>query len=335
MGKIKKVEKSIEIYRTKDKQIQIEVKFEGETAWLSLNQLSELFGRDKSVISRHLSNIYKEGELHKKSTVAKNATVQTEAGREVKRIIEYYNLDAILSVGYRVNSMRGTQFRQWATKRLKEHLINGYTLNIKRLEKFQKNYEDLQETISLLKEKSGYEIMSGQEKEILSLLADYSKTLTLLEQYDKDRLFLYGKTKSKYNLSYADSNKIINKIRGDLITKKEASEFFGIESEKKLESIINNIYQSFGGKELYDSLEEKAAHILYFIIKDHPFIDGNKRIGSFLFIYFLDKNNFLYRKSGEKKINDNALTSLALLIAISNPKDKEKLVKIITSLISV
>ena len=335
MGKVRKKEQSIEIYQTKDKKTQIEVKFEGETVWLSLNQISELFGRDKSVISRHLNNIYKEGELLKKSTVAKNATVQIEAGREVRRIIEYFNLDAILSVGYRVNSKQGTQFRQWATQRLKEHLIRGYTLNQKRLQKVQKNFLELQETISFLKEKSGVDTMSGQEKEILNLLAGYSRTLTLLEKYDKGKLVVSRNAESKYNLTFDESIGIIKKLKEELINKKEASQLFGRDNKNNLKSIIGNVYQTFAGKELYECLEEKAAHLLYFIIKDHPFTDGNKRIGSFLFIYFLDKNNFLYRETGEKKINDNALTALALLIAVSAPKDKDKLIKIITSLISL
>ena len=332
---MKKKEQSIEIYQTKDKKTQIDVKFEGDTVWLSLNQISELFGRDKSVISRHINNIYKEGELLKRSTVAKNATVQIEADREVRRIIEYYNLDAILSVGYRVNSKRGTQFRQWATQRLKEHLIRGYTLNQQRLQKVQKNFLELQETILFLKEKSGDEIMSGQEKEVLSLLADYSRTLTLLEKYDKGKLAVSRNAESKYNLSFEESTGIIKRLKEELIRKKEASQLFGRDNENNLKSIIGSIYQTFAGKELYESLEEKAAHLLYFIVKDHPFTNGNKRIGSFLFVYFLDKNDFLYKETGEKKINDNALTALALLIAVSEPKDKDKLIKIITSLISL
>ena len=270
MGKVRKKEQSIEIYQTKDKKTQIEVKFEGETVWLSLNQISELFGRDKSVISRHLNNIYKEGELSRRSTVAKNATVQIEAERKVRRIIEYFNLDAILSVGYRVNSKRGTQFRQWATQRLKEHLIRGYTLNQMRLQKVQKNLLELQETITFLKEKSGFEVMSGQEKEILNLLADYSRTLTLLEKYDKGKLVVSRNTESKHNLTFDESTGIIKRLKDELIRKKEASQLFGSDNENNFKSIIGNIYQTFAGKELYESLEEKAAHLLYFIIKDLP-----------------------------------------------------------------
>lgn len=243
---MEKKEQSIEIYQTKDKKTQIDVKFEGDTVWLSLNQISELFGRDKSVISRHINNIYKEGELLKRSTVAKNATVQIEADRKVRRIIEYYNLDAILSVGYRVNSKRGTQFRQWATQRLKEHLIRGYTLNQQRLQKVQKNFLELQETILFLKEKSGDEIMSGQEKEVLSLLADYSRTLTLLEKYDKGKLAVSRNAESKYNITFKESTGIIKRLKEELTRKKEASQLFGRDNENKLKSIIGSIYQTRG-----------------------------------------------------------------------------------------
>ncbi len=172
-----------------------------------------------------------------------------------------------------------------------------------------------------------------QEREILNLLADYSRTLTLLEQYDKDKLVISKKGKGKFILKYEEAKKVIAALKNDLVVKKEASDLFGQEYEGKLQGIIGNIYQTFGGKELYSSLEEKAAHLLYFIIKDHPLADGNKRTASFLFVYFLNKNNFLYRESGEKKINDNALIALALLIAISDPKDKETMIKIITNLL--
>jgi len=329
MGKVRKKEQSIEIFQTKDKKTQIEVKFEGDNVWLTQQQITELFQRDRTVITRHINNIFKEGELGKKSNVQKMHIPYSD------KPVALYNLDVIISVGYRVKSVRGTQFRQWATQRLKEHLIRGYTLNQRRLQKVQKNFLELQETILFLKKKPGFEIMTGQEREILNLLADYSKTLTLLERYDKEKLTVSKNAESKYNLSYDESIDIINRLKEELINKKEASKLFGRDNENKLKSIIENIYQTFAGNELYESLEEKTAHLLYFIIKDHPFTDGNKRIGSFLFIYFLDRNNFLYRKSGEKKINDNAMTALALLIAVSEPRDKDKLIKIITSLISL
>lgn len=249
--------------------------------------------------------------------------------RQVERDIDFYNLDIIISVGYRVKSLRGTQFRIWATKTLKEHLIKGYTINEKRLLQTKTQLKELQNAISFLQEKSKNELLVGQEQEILNLLANYSKTLTLLEQYDKGKILLIKKSKGRFILKYEEASQIIKEVKKDLISKKEASELFGQESGEKLKGILGNIYQSFDHKELYPALEEKAAHLLYFIIKDHPFVDGNKWIASFLFIYFLDKNNYLYRKIGEKKINDNALTALSLLIAISDPKDRDVLIKLL------
>ena len=329
--KIKKGE--IVIYKSKEGP-KLDVRLEEETIWLTLNQIAFLFNVQKAAISKHIKNIISSGELNEKSTVSKMETVQIEGNRHIKRTLTYFNLDMIISVGYRVNSRRATQFRIWATKTLKEHLIKGYTINEKRLLQAQNQLKELQSAISFLQEKSKNKLLTGQEQEILNLLSNYSKTLTLLEKYDKEKLTLIKKTKSKFKLKYEETIKVINEIKKDLINKNEASDLFGKEINNKLKDILGNIYQTFGKKELYPSLEEKAAHLLYFIIKDHPFIDGNKRIASFLFIYFLDKNNFLYRHNGEKKINDNALTALALLIAISNPKDKEILIKITTNLIS-
>lgn len=324
----------IVIYQSKEGP-EIDVRINQDTVWLNLNQIALLFDTHKSGISRHINNIYKSKELYPDSTVAKIATVQMEGGRKIERNIEYYNLDMIISVGYRVNSKRATQFRIWATKTLKEHLVKGYTINEKRLLETKNKLNELQETISFLQEKSQNQLLSGQKQEIFNLLANYSKTLTLLEQYDKNTISIVKKNKGKFVLKYEDAVSIIKQIKKELIAKKEASELFGKEVDEKLKGILGNLYQTFGGKELYPSLEEKAAHLLYFIIKDHPFVDGNKRIASFLFVYFLDKNNFLYRKTGEKKINDNALTALTLLIAISDPKEKEKLNKIITNFLSI
>jgi len=192
----------------------------------------------------------------------------------------------------------------------------------------------LQGTISFLQEKSKHELLAGQEQEIFNLLANYSKTLTLLEQYDKEKLSLIKNTKGKFILKYEEAINVISKIKKDLIARKEASDFFGRENSDKFKGILSNIYQTFDRKELYPSLEEKSANLLYFIIKDHPFVDGNKRIASFLFVYYLDKNDFLYRSTGEKKINNNTLTALAILIAISDPSEKDKLIKIITNLLA-
>jgi death-on-curing family protein len=248
--------------------------------------------------------------------------------------VAFYNLDVILAVGYRTNSARAIHFRKWATNVLKNYLFKGYIINEKRLLQAKNQFKELQGAISFLQEKSKHELLAGQEQEIFNLLANYSKTLTLLEQYDKEKLSLIKNTKGKFILKYEEAINVISKIKKDLIARKEASDFFGRENSDKFKGILGNIYQTFDRKELYPSLEEKSAHLLYFIIKDHPFVDGNKRIASFLFVYYLDKNDFLYRSTGEKKINNNTLTALAILIAISDPSEKDKLIKVITNLLA-
>ncbi|KKQ55627.1 MAG: death-on-curing family protein [Parcubacteria group bacterium GW2011_GWA2_38_13] len=321
------------IYKAKDGP-KLDVRLNMDTVWLNLNQIADLFDTDKSGISRHIKNIYQTGELKENATVAKIATAQSEGGRKITRDIEYYNLDIIISVGYRVNSQRATQFRIWATDVLKKYLVSGYAINQKRLLQAENKFKELQETISFLQEKSKHELLSGQEQEILNLLANYSKTLTLLEQYDKEKLPLAKKGKGKFIYNYKKARSIIDELKREIIARYEVGDLFGQENGGKFKGILGAITQTFDGKALYPSLEEKAAHLLYFVIKDHPFIDGNKRIASFLFVYYLDKNNYLYKKTGEKKINDNALTALALLIAVSDPKEKEVMINIVTNLIS-
>ncbi len=321
----------IVIYKSREGP-KLEVQLEKETVWLSLDQMAKLFDRDKSVISRHIKNIFQEGELKPHSVIAKFATTASD-GKVYQ--VDYYNLDVIISVGYRVKSQNGVKFRIWATKTLKEHLVKGYSINEKRLLQTQERLKELQNIISFFQKKTKYGLLTGEEQEILNLLTYYSRTLTLLEQYDKEKLTLSKKVKSKFVLKYDEARKIIERLKNNLMDKKEAGKIFGQEVDDKFSAILGNIYQTYGGKELYPSLEEKASHLLYFIIKDHPFVDGNKRIGSFLFVYFLDKNNYLYRSNGERKINNTSLTTLALLIAVSDPQDKEILIRITTNLLSL
>jgi death-on-curing family protein len=321
------------IYKSKDGP-RLDVRLEKETVWLTQKQIAELFGKGIPAINEHIKNIYKEGELSGKSTIRKFRIVQIEGSRKVEREVDLYNLDVVLSVGYRVNSKRATRFRIWATNTLKQYLIQGYTINQKRLLQKSQNLEELQKAISFLREKSKNELLAGQEQEILSLLEDYSKSLSLLEQYDKNKLKSPKGKKAGFVLKYETVQEVIGKIKNDLVKKKEASDLFGRETGHKLESIIKNLYQTFGGKELYKNLEEKAAQLLYLIIKDHPFVDGNKRIASFLFVYFLSRNRYLLKKSGERKINDNALVALALLTATSQPKEKDVIIKIVMNLLS-
>jgi prophage maintenance system killer protein len=318
------------IYSSKDGEVEIKVKIGVDTIWLTQEQIALLFGTQRPAITKHLGNIFKEGELDKKAV---SSILEHTAPDGKKYKTNFYNLDAIISVGYRVNSQKATQFRIWATSILKKYLLDGYAVNEQTLLEAREKFKNLQQTISFLQNKAKAKVLKGQEKEILNLLSEYSRTLTLLEKYDKSNLQEIKGTKSKFTLEYSTCLEIINKLKINLINKKEAGNIFGLEINNKLESIVKNLYQTYGGRELYKNIEDKASHLLYLIIKDHPFSDGNKRTGAFLFVYFLDKNNYLYRKSGEKKINDNALTALALLVAESNPKEKDQMVALISQLL--
>lgn len=313
---------SIEIY-TSDGETQIEVKFNNETVWLNLNQLSELFGRDKSVISRHIKNIFKEGELEKSSTVAKNATVQIEGIREIKRDIEYFNLDLIISLGYRVNSKQGTQFRIWATNKLKEYLIQGYSINSKRL-------EYLKQSIKLI-QASTQDLLHEESKGIISVLSDFALGLSILDGYDNQTLEIEKvTTETSYRIKYEEAINAINQLK----EKFGGSKLFGNEKDDSFKSSIAAINQTFDGLELYPSIEEKAANLLYFVTKNHSFSDGNKRIAAWLFVWYLNKNNHLYSKEGHSKIGNNALASLTLMIALSKPEDKELMIRVVINSIN-
>ena len=325
---VKEIKKGEIIIYKSDKGPDIKVKLEKENIWLTQDQIALLFGTQRPAITKHLNNIFKSGELDEKSNVPKWNVPNSD------KPVKFYSLDAIISVGYRVNSKRATQFRVWATKTLKDYLVQGFVINEKRLLEAENKFKELQTAVDFLNQKAKHELLLGQEQEILNLLADYSKTLTLLEQYDKEKVTLSKAGKGKFVLDFKLAAGVIGEIKKELMVKKEAGDLFGSEPQLgRLEGILGNVRQTFDGKELYPSIEEKAAHLLYFIIKDHPFVDGNKRIGSFMFVYFLDKNKYLYKENGEKKINDNALTALSLLIAVSDPKEKDKLVKIVTNLI--
>ena len=256
-------DKSIAIYKTADGDIHLDVKIEKETIWLNLNQIAKLFERDKSVILRHLRNIFKEEELDRNSTVAKIATVQSEGGRRIERNIEYYNLDVIISVGYRVNSKRATQFRIWATQVLKNYVLKGYAINQKRLLQQQGRFKELQRTIQFLQDKIETPALKGQSKEILSIINQYTHSLSLLFQYDERKVPLFKTQKPSFTLYYDLCLHLISKLKIALIEKGEASNLFGLENGKKLEGVLGAIYQTFGKRDLYETIEEKAAHLLY------------------------------------------------------------------------
>ncbi len=321
------------IYQTEDGHTRLDVRLEKEAIWLNLNQIAALFQRDKSVISKHIRNIYREGELTEGATVAKYATVQTEGGRAVTRDIEFYNLDVIISTGYRVKSLRGAQFRIWATQVLKDHILKGYTVNEKRLREQNERLRELQRTVDLLGRIVDERQLAGQEAEgLLKVIADYSMALKLLDDYDYNRLVIDDTTeRAWFVITYETASKAIERLA---IKSGVASNLFGREKDDSFKSSLGAIYQTSGGKELYPSIEEKAAHLLYFVVKNHSFVDGNKRIAASLFLWFLDTNGVLYRQDGTKRIGDNALVALTLMIAESRPEEKDVMIKVIVNLIN-
>ena len=316
-----------------DGNVELTTRIENDTVWLTQKQLCELFGRDKSVVSRHIKNIFKDEELDESSTVAKNATVQYEGNREVVREIEYYNLDLIISLGYRVNSKKATQFRKWSTKILKEYLIKGYALNKDRLQ--QKKLDELNATIALIKSNiENNELSISESKGFVEIVSNYARSWALLQGYDEQSLIEVTQgSDEKFILDYDEAKEAIELFKESLIKKGEATVLFGQEKAGEFNGHLLNIYQTFGGADLLPSLEQKASNLLYYVIKGHPFNDGNKRIGAYLFILFLSKNKALYKSNGELKINDNALASLALLVATSHPDQKDIIIKLIMNML--
>ena len=325
---MKNIDNKIVIYTAPDKSIRMEIEVDKETIWLTQKQIVDLFQTTQSVISRHIKNIFGSGELNPKSNMQKMHNAFSD-----KPIVEY-SLDTVISVGYRVNSKKATQFRIWATKTLGKYLVSGYAIDKKRLMEQEQKLLDIQQTISLIREKSKFEILSGHEKDLLDIVSEYTRSLVLLNKFDKNNLQIGRVNKYiKYQLSYGDYQKLLDSVKKSYRKIEKIGSLFGSEIGDKIKGIIGSINQTFDGNDLYSSIEEKAANLLYFVIKDHPFSDGNKRIGSMLFIYFLNKNQYLFRDSGEKKINDNAMVALALLIAVSNPAEKDNIIKLVVNLI--
>ena len=317
----------VALFEAPDGQIRLDVRLERDTVWLSLNQMAELFGRDKSVISRHLRNIFTSGELDRAAVVAKTATTAAD-GKTYQ--VEYFDLDAVLSVGYRVNSKRGTQFRIWATRTLRDYLVQGYTLNERRLR--EKGLTEMEQAVRLLaRTLSAHELVNEQGWAVLDVVTHYARSWRLLLQYDENRLpeLPAQPTHPVASLSPDDSRRAIAGLKQALMAKGEATALFGQERGGALDGILGSIEQTFGGEALYASVESRAAHLLYFIIKDHPFVDGNKRIGSFLFLLYLDRNGMLTKSDGLPRFADNALVAVALLVAESDPAQKELLIRLI------
>ena len=310
------------VYSAPDGTTALEVRLDADTVWLNLNQMARLFGRDKSVISRHLSNVFKTRELDRKAVVACFATTGPD-GKTYQ--VGHFSLDAILSVGYRVNSKRGTQFRIWATRVLRDHLLKGYSVNERRL-------KDLRQAVRLVADVAERRALTGDEAAaVLRVVSDYSYALGLLDDYDHQRVATSEVSAGPVaTVTHEEARRIVERLR----TGFSAGDLFGREKDAGLRSALANVVQTFDGRDLYPSLEEKAAQLLYGLIKNHPFVDGNKRIGAALFLWFLERNRALYREDGGKRIGDNALVAMTLLIAESRPSDKDILTRVVVNLIN-
>ena len=321
---------SIEIYRSQDGSIQLNVKLENDIVWLTQSQMAELFGVDRTSIVRHIRNIYKSEELDQNSTCAKNAQVRTEGHRSILREIPYYNLDMIISVGYRVNSKNATSFRRWATSVLKQYLIKGYVINQQiKLDR----YNELKDVVRLMSRTVGMQekVTSEEYGGLFNVISDYVYALDTLDHYDYQSLSIQKTTKVEpFRATYENALEAINALKD----KFGGSQWFAHEKDDSFKSSIGQIYQTFGGEELYPSVEEKAAMLLYLVVKNHSFSDGNKRIAAMLFLWFLNNNHVLYAEDGHKRIADNTLVALTLMIAESRTDEKDVMVKVVVNLIN-
>lgn len=321
---------SIEIYRSQDGSVQLNVKLENETVWLTQSQMAELFGVDRTSIVRHIRNIYKSEELEENSTCAKNAQVRIEGQRQIVREIPYYNLDMIISVGYRVNSKNATSFRRWATSVLKQYLIKGYVINQQlKLDR----YNELKDVVRLMGRAIGMQekVTTDEYSGLFNVISDYVYALDTLDHYDYQSLSIQQTTKNEsFRATYDNAMEAINALKD----KFGGSQWFANEKDDSFKSSIGQIYQTFGGEELYPSVEEKAAMLLYLVVKNHSFSDGNKRIAAMLFLWFLNNNRVLYAEDGHKRIADNTLVALTLMIAESRTEEKDVMVKVVVNLIN-
>ena len=320
----------IVIYQTADGQTQIDVRMENETVWLTQAQMADLFQTDRTSIVRHINNIYKSEELEREATCAKIAQVQIEGKRKVNRNIPYFNLDMIISVGYRVNSKRGVQFRQWANKILKDYLIKGYAIN-NRLS--VQKYEELSQLVHLLGRtiNNEKELIDSDTRELVNVVTDYTYALDTLDRYDYQQLTIeYTTIEESFRATYNSAMETIATLKD----KFGGNSLFGSEKDGSFKSSIGQIYQTFDGTELYPSVEEKAAMLLYLVVKNHSFVDGNKRIAATLFLWFMQNNGILYNPNGTKRISDGTLVALTLMIAESRADEMDIILKVIVNLIN-
>ncbi|WP_434501630.1 RhuM family protein [Prevotella sp.] len=330
MSELLNLNNEIVIYQSEDGKTQLDVKLEGETVWLNRQQLAELFGRDVKTIGKHINNALKEELNDGISTVAKFATVQTEGTRTINREIEYYNLDMIISVGYRVKSLRGVEFRRWANSVLKKYLIKGYAVN-ERIRKQQ--IAELRQLVQVVERTILQQpvTVTDESNALFDVVVDYTYALDTLDDYDYQRLNIVKTTEEEpFHATYENAMHEINMLRD----KFGGSALFGNEKDDSFKSSIGQIYQTFGGVELYPSVEEKAAMLLYLVTKNHSFSDGNKRIAATLFLWFMNNNGTLYRENGSKRIADNTIVALTLMIAESQTEEKDVMVKVVVNLIN-
>jgi len=312
----------IVLYRMGSGRAEIRVHLEADSLWLNQKQLAELFDTERSVITKHVRNIFKTGELKENSVCAKFAHTAAD-GKTYNTA--FYNLDVIISVGYRVNSIRGTQFRIWATQVLKDHLVKGYTANERRLKELRQSLKIVRQVLDR------YDVTTDQARALLRVVADYSYALDLLDDYDHQRLSAKRMRRGKATaITYEEAIGMISRLR----EKFGSSALFGKEKDGSLAGSLNAVMQTFEGKDVYPGLEEKAAHLLYFLVKNHSFVDGNKRIAAALFLWFMEKNSLLLREDGTKRIADNALVAITLLIAESSPREKDVICKMVVNLIN-
>ena len=325
-----KEDQKIVIYQTPDGKTEIDVRLENETVWLTQAQMAELFEKTPQNITMHIGNAYREGELERESTCKEYLQVQQEGKRKVSRRVKYYDLDVIISVGYRVHSKRGTAFRVWARKVIKEYLVKGYVVN-ERIRKEQLG--ELRQLVQVASRTISNQKIekSVESQDLLNVVVDYTYALDTLDNYDYERLTIDKTTKQeKFHATYDNAMEEINRLRD----KFGGSALFGNEKDDSFKSSIGQIYQTFGGDELYPSVEEKAAMLLYLVTKNHSFSDGNKRIAATLFLWFLNNNGILYREDGSKRLADNTLVALTLMIAESKTEEKDVMVKVVVNLIN-
>jgi prophage maintenance system killer protein len=319
------------VYEVPDGGVRVDVKLDRDTVWLTQRQMSELFETTPENVLMHLKNIYADGELEEPATAKDFLAVRVEGKRQVQRQLKHYNLDAIISVGYRVNSRRGVRFRQWATQTLRDHLVRGYTINRQR---FEQNARELEAALALVRKASTAEALStDQGRGLVDVIARYTQTFLLLQRYDEGLLVEPKGIAGGVLPPATDARSAIARLKRDLLARGEATDLFGREREDGLAALLGNLDQSVFGEPAYPTVESKAAHLLYFVIKNHPFSDGNKRIGSFLFVKFLHRNGRLIR-NGEAVINDVGLAALALLVAESAPKDKEVMIRLVMNMLA-